>query len=101
MDHPSSSYDREAIDLSPYAERYYLAEGNRLLDARDSARASAAFQRIFQFNPGSADAFAGLGLAALQRGDLAAARAYDQQSRLHADHSTMLRSLETALRQVH
>lgn len=83
-------YDREAVALSPYAERYCLAEGNRLLELGSVDLAERAFRQATQINPSSADALAGLGLAAIERGDLSSARKYEERAQLANPHSAML-----------
>jgi tetratricopeptide (TPR) repeat protein len=87
-----------AAALAPLSERYALAAANQadLLAQRD--RAESFFERAAGIDPGSADALAGLGVVALQRGDRRAAQDYLDLARARDPQARMVRALERALR---
>ena len=73
--------DREALSLSPFAEKYLLDAGLRSADLGEYAQARTYFNRMLGVNPRNADAYAGFGIIALRQGDLAQARAQAAHSR--------------------
>lgn len=87
-----------ATDLAPLSEKYAIAAANQATLLGDLARASQLFARAVAADPGSADAVAGLGVVAYQRGDLASARAYLARARQLDAHALMVRALERDLR---
>lgn len=87
-----------ATDLAPFSEKYAIAAANQAALLGDLVRASQLFARAVAADPASADAVAGLGVVAFQRGDLASARAYLVRARHLDAHALMVRALERDLR---
>lgn len=87
-----------AVKLAPLAERYLIAAGSQELNLDEPARARVFFKRAIDGNPASADAYAGLGVAAFKLGDLAAARQYERLSRSYDPHSHFLHTLQALLK---
>lgn len=83
-----------AVRISPLSERYVIAAANQedLIGAR--RRAEELFLRAREIDPESADAIAGLGVIAFERGDRAKAQLYLQQGRAVDPRSLMVRALE-------
>jgi tetratricopeptide (TPR) repeat protein len=88
----------EAVALAPLAERYLIYAGSQALNLDDPARAKMYFKRAADQNPASADAYAGLGVAAFRTGDFVKARTYAQLSRSYDPHSHFLHTLEALLK---
>ncbi len=88
----------EAVKLAPLAEKYLIVAGSQALNLDDPARARLYFKRAADENPASADAYAGLGVAAFRMGDAAKARIYEQLSRSYDPHSHFLHTLEALLK---
>ena len=86
-----------AAELAPLSERYAIAAANQadLLAERDVAE--RLFRHAVEIDPGSADALAGLGVVALERGDVATARSYLVRARADDPASPMVRALEREL----
>jgi tetratricopeptide (TPR) repeat protein len=82
-----------AVTLAPLSEKYVLAAANQadLLGYRN--RATALFAHGVDVDPASADAIAGLGVMAYERGDLAQARAYLTRARAIDGSAAMVRAL--------
>jgi tetratricopeptide (TPR) repeat protein len=87
-----------AVKLAPLAGRYLIAAGSQELNLDQPARAHVFFKRAIDGNPASADAYAGLGVAAFRLGDLASARQYERLSRSYDPHSHFLHTLQALLR---
>ncbi len=87
-----------AVKLAPLAERYLVAAGSQELNLGEPARAHAFFKRAADGNPASADAYAGLGVAAFRLGDLASARQYERLSRSYDPRSHFLHTLQALLK---
>lgn len=90
---------RQAIALAPLAEKYLLAAGAQAINMRRWADAQRYYRRAASVDPASADAYAGMGLAALHSGDRRAALRYAARSRSFNPHARILHTLETQLRQ--
>jgi tetratricopeptide (TPR) repeat protein len=89
---------QSALDLAPLSVKYAIAAANQAMLLGDLARAQALFEHATDVNPGSADAIAGLGVIAYQRGDAATAR-YDLSRAQRLDpNSLMVRALERDVR---
>ncbi|MBV8153979.1 MAG: tetratricopeptide repeat protein [Candidatus Eremiobacteraeota bacterium] len=88
-----------AVDLAPLSEKYLIAAANQAMLLGDLPRAQTLFARAADANPGSADAIAGLGVIAYQRGDVETARAELQRARRIDERSLMVLSLERFLKQ--
>lgn len=87
----------QAIALAPFAEKYLLAAGAQALNLHRYGSAHRYYRRAAGVDPASADAYAGMGLAALASGHRAAAIAYARRSRSFDPHSHILQTLETQL----
>jgi hypothetical protein len=87
-----------AVKLAPLAERYLIAAGSQELNLNEPARAQAFFKRAVDGNPASADAYAGLGVAAFRLGDLASAQQYERLSRSYDPRSHFLHTLQALLK---
>jgi len=87
-----------AVALAPLSEKYVLAAANQAMLVGDVDRAQALFAHGVDVDPGSANAVAGLGVAAWKRGDAAAATAYLARARRINPHAGMVRALERDLR---
>ena len=90
-----------AVTLSPLSERYVIEDANQadLLGERD--RAVELFRAAAGIDPASADAVAGLGVVAWQRGDRVAAELYLKHARAIDPDSLMVRALERDLKVAH
>lgn len=90
---------RSAVELAPLSDKYLIVAANQAMLLGDLDGAQRFFARAADANPGSADALAGLGVIAYQRGDVATAE-NDLRRALALDpNSLMVRSLERFLRQ--
>ncbi|HYL26569.1 MAG TPA: hypothetical protein VEW74_01975 [Candidatus Nitrosotalea sp.] len=89
-----------AVVLAPLSERYLVEDANQadLLD--DRARAAELFERSVAVNPSSADAIAGLGVIAWQRGDRGTAEQNLKRARAIDPKALMVRALERDLGKV-
>ena len=76
LQHPGEAKQdfARADALAPLNTKYLIDAGMLALEQRDAPTAAALFAQTRQIDPASADAPAGMGLASLQRGDLAQAR---------------------------
>jgi Tfp pilus assembly protein PilF len=88
----------EAVALAPFSERYLIYAGSQALNLDDPRQARVYFKRAADQNPASADAYAGLGVAAFRTGDAAKARTYALLSRSYDPHSHFLHTLEALLK---
>jgi hypothetical protein len=86
-----------AVKLAPLTERYLIAAGSQELNLDEPARARAFFKRAVDGNPASADAYAGLGVAAFRLGDLPAAQQYERLSRSYDPRAHFLHTLQALL----
>jgi Tfp pilus assembly protein PilF len=78
--------------LAPLNTKYLLESGTLALQRRHADAAHALFARAAEIDPGSADAVAGMGLAALDAGDRAEAERLDARAlRMSARASLALR----------
>jgi tetratricopeptide (TPR) repeat protein len=91
-----SDFD-SAVALAPLSERYVIADANQAMMLGDVARAGDLFQKAVDDDPESANALAGLGVAAVARGDRALAHAYLRRARALDPSSAMVRALERSL----
>jgi tetratricopeptide (TPR) repeat protein len=89
---------RAALALAPFSEKYLLAAGTQSLELHQYKNAKDFFERGVGVDPGSADAYAGLGVVALRLGDRGLASSYERRSRLLDPSSQMLAALERELR---
>ena len=87
-----------AVALAPLSERYAIAAANQADLLVERSRAEALFARAADIDPGSADAIAGLGVVALQKGDRAAAITYLTRARALDPKALMVSALERDLR---
>jgi tetratricopeptide (TPR) repeat protein len=97
--HRGMSGFQKAVDLAPLSEKYLIAAANQAMLLGDLTRSQALFARAVDANPGSADAVAGLGVVAYQRGDIETARSYLQRARKLDESALMVLSLERFLKQ--
>ncbi len=97
--HRGLDHYEAAAALAPLSEKYAISAANQADFVGDRERAAALFARAADVDPGSADAIAGLGVVAFERGDAAAARAYLARARAIDPNSLMVRSLERDLRE--
>lgn len=88
-----------AVDLAPLSDKYLIAAANQAMLLGDLTRSQSLFARAVDANPGSADAIAGLGVIAYQRGDLEIARTDLARARRVDERSLMVLSLERFLKQ--
>ena len=58
-----------AVELAPLSERYLISAGSQALNLGELSAATAYFTRARDADPASGEAYAGLGEAALRRGD--------------------------------
>jgi tetratricopeptide (TPR) repeat protein len=86
-----------AAKLAPLEDKYLIAAANQATLLGDLGGAQQFFAQAHTADPDSADAIAGLGVIAYQRGDLDAARAYLRQSRAIDARALMVRALERYL----
>jgi hypothetical protein len=87
-----------AAALAPLSERYAIAAANQADLLAERSRAEALFARAAEIDPGSADAIAGLGVVALQKGDRTAAITYLTRARALDPRALMVSALERDLR---
>src|SRR6185312_15509208 len=85
---------RSAVDLAPLSDKYLIVAANQAMLLGDLDGAQRFFTRAVDANPGSADAVAGVGVIAYQRGDLAAAEKNLRRALALDPNSLMVRSLE-------
>jgi Flp pilus assembly protein TadD len=90
---------QSAVGLAPLSEKFAIAAANQAMLLGDLDNATALFARAASVNPGSADAIAGLGVVAFQRGDVAGARAQLTRARRLDPSALMVRALTRDLRQ--
>jgi len=89
---------QQAYTLAPWSGKYWLEAGTAALVVGRNGDAQRYYQRAVEVDPDMADAYAGLGVLALQHGDRQAALSYAARSRSLNPASTMLRRLDRALR---
>jgi tetratricopeptide (TPR) repeat protein len=87
-----------AATLSPLSQRYVIAAANQADLLGDRVRAEELFRRATEIDPGSADAIAGLGVLAFERGDRSTAALYLKRARAIDARALMVRALERDLR---
>lgn len=87
-----------AVALAPLSERYAVEAANQADLLRDRHRAQELFAHAAAIDPSSADAIAGLGVLAWERGDQQAAVADLARARALDPRSLMVRALERDLR---
>jgi tetratricopeptide (TPR) repeat protein len=90
-------YER-AIALAPLNTKYLLDAGLLELSRRKTAAATPFFARASEIDPTDADAVAGMGLAALQSGDVAGARSLAARAMALNARATLAHRLQQALR---
>jgi tetratricopeptide (TPR) repeat protein len=90
---------RSAVDLAPLSDKYLIVAANQAMLLGDLDGAQRYFARAVDANPGSADAIAGVGVIAYQRGDLTTAENALGRARAIDPHSLMVLSLERFLKQ--
>jgi tetratricopeptide (TPR) repeat protein len=90
---------RSAVELAPLSDKYLIVAANQAMLLGDLDGAQRYFGRAADSNPGSADAVAGLGVIAYQRGDLATAQNDLRRARALDPNALMVRSLERFLKQ--
>jgi tetratricopeptide (TPR) repeat protein len=88
---------RDAVRLSPLSAKYLIFAGFQAYDLQHYADARSFFVRAIGVDPGSADAYAGAGMAAFRLGDRAAAMRYARRSRTYDPHSEPLQTLDRLL----
>jgi tetratricopeptide (TPR) repeat protein len=88
-----------AVDLAPLSDKYLIAAANQAMLLGNLDRAQSFFARAAGANPGSADALAGLGTIAYQRGDVAAARGFLERARRLDARALMVLALQRDLDQ--
>ncbi len=96
-DEAARDYER-AIALAPLNTKYLLEAGVLELERKNPAAAQALFTRASRIDTADADAVAGAGLAALQRGDKQDATALSAQAGRVNPRATLERRLNRALR---
>ncbi|HVA32980.1 MAG TPA: tetratricopeptide repeat protein [Candidatus Baltobacteraceae bacterium] len=89
---------QSAIDLAPFSDKYLIAGANQAMLLGKLDRAESLFARAVDANPGSANAVAGLGTIAFERGDFDKARAYLRRARALNRSALMVRALQRFLR---
>ncbi|HEY3675037.1 MAG TPA: hypothetical protein VGK84_03520 [Candidatus Tumulicola sp.] len=82
-----------ALALAPLSDRYAIAAANQAMLLGQLERSEALFAQAERSNPGSADAIAGLGVAAYQRGDVRAAANDLARAQRIDPNSLMVRAL--------
>ena len=106
---PGSSVSREwfargmgdldyAAGLSPLDDKYLISAANQAVLLGRLDRAGVLFAQTLRGNPASADAVAGLGVVAYQRGNYPMAAAYLARARALDPGSAMVLALERELR---
>lgn len=90
---------RSAVELAPLSDKYLIVAANQAMLLGNLDGAQRFFARATDANPGSADAVAGLGVIAYQRGDVATAENDLRRARALDPNSLMVRSLERFLKQ--
>jgi tetratricopeptide (TPR) repeat protein len=88
-----------ALRLAPLSDRYAIAAANQAMLLGEIDRSAALFAQAERSNPGSADAIAGLGVAAYQRGDVRAAADALARARRVDPNALMVRALAHDLAQ--
>jgi tetratricopeptide (TPR) repeat protein len=88
-----------AVAAAPLSDRYAIAAANQAMLLGDVERARALFAQAARSNPGSADAIAGLGVAAYERGDVRTAAEQLRQARRFDPNALMVRALARYLSQ--
>jgi len=88
-----------AVTLAPLSDKYLIVAANQAMLLGDLDGAQRFFARAAEANPGSADAVAGLGVIAYQRGDVATAKNDLRRASALDANSLMVRSLERFLKQ--
>jgi hypothetical protein len=86
-----------AANLAPLSEKYLIAAANQAMLLGDLTNAQKLFAQAEAGDPDSANAIAGLGVVAYQRGDVAAARSYLARSSAIDSSALMVRALERYL----
>jgi O-antigen ligase/tetratricopeptide (TPR) repeat protein len=86
-----------AVQAAPLNTKYRLYDGMNALFLGQFERASASFEAIVSIDPADADAVAGLGMIALERGDRAAAARYSARANATNDRATVAAVLSEAL----
>lgn len=90
---------RAAVDLAPLSDKYLIVAANQAMLLGDLDGAQRFFARAVDANPGSADAVAGVGVIAYQRGDLTTAEKSLRRALALDPNSLMVHSLERFLKQ--
>jgi tetratricopeptide (TPR) repeat protein len=90
---------RSAVELAPLSDKYLIVAANQAMLLGDLDGAQQLFARAADANPGSADAVAGLGVIAYQRGDVATAENDLRRALALDSNSLMVRSLQRFLKQ--
>jgi O-antigen ligase/tetratricopeptide (TPR) repeat protein len=85
--------------IAPLNTKYLIDAGTLALAQRDAPSATATFAKTRQIDPASADAVAGLGLAALLGGDVAQARRYSELANQLRPRAALVVRLRRALLQ--
>jgi tetratricopeptide (TPR) repeat protein len=88
-----------AVDAAPLSDRYAIAAANQAMLLGQVERSRELFAQAMRSNPGSADAIAGLGVAAYQAGDVPAANDALRRARLLDPDALMVRALARYLAQ--
>jgi tetratricopeptide (TPR) repeat protein len=88
-----------AVDAAPLSDRYAIAAANQAVLLGDVDRAHVLFAQAARSNPGSADAIAGLGVVAYERGDVRTAAEQLRSARRFDPNALMVRALARYLSQ--
>jgi tetratricopeptide (TPR) repeat protein len=88
-----------AVDAAPLSDRYAIAAANQAMLLGEVDRAGALFAQAARSNPGSADAIAGLGVVAYERGDVRTAAEQLRSARRFDPKALMVRALARYLSQ--
>lgn len=88
----------QAVALSPLSAKYQIAAGFQSYDLHEYAHALAFFAHAIAVDPGSADAYAGAGMAEFRLGNRAAAQRDAERSRRYDPHSAPLATLDHLLK---
>lgn len=86
-------YFADAHTLTPFSEKYLLAGATEAMHLNEETLAAGYLQAILAIDPASADAYAGLGILALRRGDAERARKLLKRSRALDPRADMVREL--------